>query len=335
MNIPNFERYMRAFIPIAYGFEPCTDANAGQVTYVNQGQSALFANDYEHADHSRVRFICDVSSKEWRIAQPIEKDTAGFGPGEYDKEVREGRVNHDNYYIFETATNAWRVATPQEADGFTDLVEVYANLKSDEKAVFIIRHSERTDDTGPNGHLTSNGKTYARNLGTRLATIAKEDFYYGYSGYTRTQETCEEIAIGKGQTGYTLNILPYMDGAWYIKDEATANNYINAEGGWVVFSKYGFTGAYPDAFYDLETRSEELLKNNILANLPAMKRVSVMCTHDYLVVPLLAYTTNGHANVRYYEKWRWVNYLSGVAMIISADGSVRYVPVKGLESGTM
>ena len=335
MNIPNFERYMRAFIPIAYGFEPCTDANAGQVTYVNQGQSALFANDYEHADHSRVRFICDANSKEWRIAQPIEKDTAGFGPGEYDKEVREGRVNHDNYYIFETATNAWRVATPQEADGFTDLVEVYASLKSDEKAVFIIRHSERTDDTGPSGHLTSNGKTYARDLGARLAAVAKEDFYYGYSGYTRTQETCEEIAIGKGQTGYTLNILPYMDGAWYIKDEATANSYINAEGGWVVFSKYGFTGAYPDAFYDLETRSEELLKNNILANLPAMKRVNVMCTHDYLVVPLLAYTTNGHANVRYYEKWRWINYLSGVAMIISADGSVRYVPVKGLESGTM
>ena len=218
MNIPNFERYMRAFIPIAYGFGPCTDANAGQVTYVNQGQSALFANDYEHADHSRVRFICDANSKEWRIAQPIEKDTAGFGPGEYDKEVREGRVNHDSYYIFETATNAWRIATPQEAawriatpqeaDGFTDLVEVYANLKPDEKAVFIIRHSERTDDTGPGGHLTSNGKTYARNLGARLAAVANEDFYYGYSGYTRTQETCEEIAIGKGQSDYTLNVLP-------------------------------------------------------------------------------------------------------------------------------
>ena len=335
MNIPNFERYMRAFIPIAYGFGPCTDANAGQVTYVNQGQSALFANDYEHADHSRVRFICDANSKEWRIAQSIGKDTAGFGPGEYDKEVREGRVNHDSYYIFETATNAWRIATPQEADGFTDLVEVYANLKPNEKAIFIIRHSERTDDTGAKGHLTSNGKTYARDLGKRLAAVAKEDFYYGYSGYTRTQETCEEIAIGKGQTGYTLNVLPYMDGAWYIKDETIADNYINAEGGWVVFSKYGFTGAYEDAFYDLEPRSEELLKDNILASLPAMKRVSIMCTHDYLVVPLLAYTTNGHANVRYYEKWRWVNYLSGVAMIISADGSVRYVPVKGLESGTM
>ena len=333
--IPNFEKYIRAFIPVAYGFEPCTDANAGQVTFVNQGQSALFANDYEHADHSRVRFICDANSKEWRIAQPIEKDTAGFGPGAYDKEVREGRVNHDTYYIFETATNAWRVATPQEADGFTDIAEVYANLKPNEKAVFIIRHSERTDDTGPTGHLTSNGKTYARNLGKRLAAIANEDFYYGYSGYTRTQETCEEIAIGKGQTGYTLDILPYMDGNWYVKDGAKANNYTNADGGWIVYSKYAFTGAYEDAFYDSKTRSEELLKDNILGNISTMRRVNFMCTHDYLVVPLLAYTTNGHANVRYYEKWRWVNYMAGVAMIISPDGSIRYVPVKGLESGTM
>lgn len=332
--IPNFERYMRAFVPIAYGFEACTDANAGKLTYVNQGQSALFANDYEHADHSTVRFICDANSKEWRIAQPIEKDTAGFGPGAYDKEIREGRVSHDTYYIFDSG--AWRVATPQEADGFTDIAEIYASLKPNEKAVFIIRHSERTDDTGPNGHLTSNGKTYARNLGTRLAAVAKEDFYYGYSGYTRTQETCEEIAIGKGQTGYTLEILPYMDGAWYVKDDDKASRYTDSDGGgWVVYSKYAFTGAYEDAFYDLKTRSEELLKNNILANLSTMKRVNFMCTHDYLVVPLLAYTTNGHANVRYYEKWRWVNYLSGVAMIISADGSVRYVPVKGLESGTM
>ena len=331
--IPNFERYMRAFVPIAYGFEACTEANAGQLTFVNQGQSALFANDYEHADHSTVRFICDVSSKEWRIAQPMEKDTAGFGTGTYDKEIREGRVSHDTYYIFDSGT--WRTATPQEADGFTDIAEVYASLKHDEKAVFIIRHSERTDDTGPKGPLTENGRLYARNLGARLAAIANEDFYYGYSGYVRTEETCREIAVGKGQQQYSLDILPYMDGNWYVQDGVKASDYISTDGGWIVYSKYGFTGAYEDAFYDLKTRSEELLKDSILANLPTMKRVNFMCTHDYLVVPLLAYVTDGHANVRYYEKWKWVNYLSGVAMIISPDGSIRYVPVKGLESGTM
>ena len=333
-SVPNFEKYMRAFIPLAYGFEACSDSNAGKLTFVNQGQSAYFANDYETSNQSAVRFICDVNSREWRVAQSMEKDTAGFGLGEYDKEVREGRVMHDNYYIYDAG--AWRVATPQEADGFTDIVEVYAGLKSDERVVFIIRHSERTDDTGPTGHLTDNGKKYAYDLGARFAAVAKEDFYYGYSGYTRTQETCENIAQGKRQNDYHLDVLSYMDGAWYVKDAPLVESYMNSDGGgWVVYSKYAFTGTYSDAFFDLEARSEVLLKDNILANLSSMKRVNVMCTHDFLVVPLLAYTTNGHANVKYYEKWKWVNYMAGVAMVISPDGSVRYIPVKGLESGVM
>ncbi|WP_290725662.1 histidine phosphatase family protein [Fibrobacter sp. UBA2449] len=333
-NVPYFERYMREFFPIAYGFEPCDASNAGKVTYVNQGQSVYFANNYEHADHSKVRFICDANGFQWRVANAIEKDTAEFGAGEYDREIREGRVNHDNYYIFDGGK--WRVATPQEADGFTDLVQVYANLKSDEKVVFIIRHSERTNDTGPGGHLTDNGKKYARDLGARLAKAGAEDFYFGYSGYTRTYETCEGIAQGKGQANYSIEQLSYMNGDWYVKDADKADAYVKSDGGgWVVYSKYGFTGAYPDAFYDLETRSEQLLKDEILANIGSMKRVNVMCTHDYLVVPLLAYTSDGHANVRYYEKYHWVNYMAGVAMIISADGSVRYVPVKGLETGIM
>ena len=333
-NVPYFEKYMQAFFPIAYGFEPCGASNAGTVIYVNQGQSAYYANNYEHADHSRVRFICDANGFRWRVANAIEKDTAGFGAGEYDREVREGRVNHDNYYIFDAGL--WRAATPQEADGFTDIADVYANLKSDEKAFFIIRHSERTDDTGPSGHLTDNGKKYARDLGARIAKVGTEDFYYGYSGYTRTYETCENIALGKGQVNYTIEALEYMDGGWYVMNGPLVDSYINSDGGgWVVYSKYGFTGAYSDAFYDLDTRSEQLLKDEILANSASMKRVNFFCTHDYLIVPLLAYTTNGHANVRYYEKYRWVNYMAGVAMIISADGSVRYIPVKGLETGTM
>ena len=333
-NVPYFERYMRAFIPMAYGFVPCNDANAGQVTYVNQGQSALFANDYETADHAAVRFICDANGFQWRVANAMEKDTAGFGPGAYDKEVREGRVIHDNYYIYDAG--AWRVATPQEADGFTDIAEVYAHLGADEKAVFIIRHSERTDDTGPTGHLTENGKMYARDLGKKLAAVGKgENFFYGYSGYTRTMETVENIATGYGQANYELNVMSALDGSWYVKNSEAVDGYIASEGGWMVFSKYGFTGAYEDAFYDLKTRSEQLLKDEILANLDNMARVSFLCSHDYLVVPLLAYTTDGHANVKYYEKWRWVNYLAGVAMIVSPDGSVRYIPVKGLETGTM
>ena len=333
-NVPNFEKYMRAFISLAYGFEPCGAMNAGQVIHVNQGQSVYFANDYETSDHSAVRFICDANGFQWRVAQVMEKDTAGFGQGDYDREIREGRVIHDNYYIFDKG--AWRQATPQEADGFTDIVEVYANLKADEKIIFVIRHSERTNDTGPNGHLTDNGVKYAKNLGKRLADAGtKGNFYYGYSGYTRTKETCENIAVGYGQTGYAVNVVAAMDGAWYVKDATKESEYVNAKGGWEVYSRYAFTGAYADAFYDLEKRSVQLIEGELVPSLSQMSRVNFMCTHDYLVVPLLAYVTDGHANVKYYEKWKWVNYLAGAAIIVSPDGSLRYIPVKGLETGVM
>jgi hypothetical protein len=47
----------------------------------------------------------------WRVARDIEKDTMGFGPGKYDKEIREGLVNISSYYIYEESQLAWRLAT--------------------------------------------------------------------------------------------------------------------------------------------------------------------------------------------------------------------------------
>ncbi|MBR2198102.1 MAG: histidine phosphatase family protein [Fibrobacter sp.] len=333
-TVPNFEKYMQAFFPMIYEFGPCTEANAGQVTFVKHGQSVYFANDYEHADHSRVRFICDATAKRWRTAKSMEKDTTGFGPGAYDKEIREGRVNHETSYIYDGGK--WRIATKDEVDGFTDIVEVYKSLKPTDKAVFIIRHSERTNSTGKSGKLTENGVKYAQELGTRFAAAGgTEDFYFAHSGYTRTQQTCDNIAQGKGQTNYNLVELATLDGAWYVKNSNKVEEYSNSAdgGGWAVYSKYAFVGSYSDAFYDLKSRSEELIKN-IKSNL-GTNRISIMCTHDYLLVPLLAYVTEGRANVRYYEKRRWLNYMSGVAMIISSDGSVNYIPVRSLEKGTM
>ena len=333
--VPNFEKYMQAFFPMIYEFGPCTEANAGQVTFVKQGQSVYFANDYEHADHSRVRFICDATAKRWRTAKSMEKDTVGFGAGAYDKEIREGRVNHETSYIYDSGK--WRIATPDEVDGFTDIVEVFKKLKSTDKAVFIIRHSERTSSTGKSAHLTENGIKYAKELGERFkAAGGSEDFYFAHSGYTRTKETCDNIASGKGQTNYNLVELATLDGDWYVKDSKKVEEYTKSAdgGGWAVYSKYAFVGSYSDAFYDLKTRSEKFI-TEIKGKLGSMKRINILCTHDYLLVPLLAYVTEGRANLRYYEKRRWLNYMSGVAMIISSDGKINYIPVRSLEKGTM
>ena len=40
-------------------------------------------------------------------------------------------------------------------------------------------------------------------------------------------------------------------------------------------------------------------------------------------------------NLRYFDTKSWINYLAGIAIIMGTDGKLRYVPVKGLSSGTM
>ena len=54
----------------------------------------------------------------WRIATDIEKDTATWGAGEFNGEVRKGQVNTTIYYIYEKGKMAWRNATTLEKDTY-------------------------------------------------------------------------------------------------------------------------------------------------------------------------------------------------------------------------
>ena len=56
--------------------------------------------------------------KEWRKATDIEKDTATWGAGKFDGEVRTGQINTTIYYTYETSTKAWRVASIIEEDTY-------------------------------------------------------------------------------------------------------------------------------------------------------------------------------------------------------------------------
>ena len=58
------------------------------------------------------------SSKQWKQASEFEKDTAAWGAGKFDGEIRAGQINTNVYYIYETDKNAWRHATDLEKDTY-------------------------------------------------------------------------------------------------------------------------------------------------------------------------------------------------------------------------
>ena len=63
-----------------------------------------------------VWYKCD--SQTWRTATDIEKDTATWGTGKFDGEVRSGLVNKSSYYIYEANNKAWRNASTLEKDTY-------------------------------------------------------------------------------------------------------------------------------------------------------------------------------------------------------------------------
>ncbi|MDY6331606.1 MAG: histidine phosphatase family protein [Fibrobacter sp.] len=332
-DVPDFEKHVRNFWTSTHGFESCNSMTNGMVKHVGNSQSEYFVSYYEQPEGPRVRFICDGSIKAWRVATDIEKDTVGFGAGDYDGQIKSGKINADKFYVYEQSKKSWRAATSDDIQEFVDVEEVMKKLAPGEKVIFVLRHAERTDDTGKNGHLTSNGKTQSQSVGAKLKG---ENIYFANSTYTRSYETCSNVATGAGITDMGNDTLPELDGDWFVKDESKFETYKNGNGGgWVVASEYAYKGSYSDAYYPLQSRGEEFMTEIVKPRFANVNRVGVWISHDMMVVPLTAFCTNGKANLRYFDTKQWINYLAGVAIILGTDGTLRYEPVKGLSSGTM
>lgn len=328
--VPEFEKHLRHFWTTIYNFGECNSFNADSVKFISNSLSAYFVSGYD-LPGPKVRFICDATTHEWRAATDVEKDTYGLGAGEYEGQLKNGRVNTDKFYIYEQ--KKWRAATPDDIMDFTDIKDVYAGLKTGEKVIFFLRHAERSNDTGKNGHLTNDGKAQSQSVGEKLKG---ESIYFANSTYTRSKETCENIAIGAGTT-YTENTIEELDGEWYVKNSSSYESCKSGNGGgWNVNSAYAYKGGIcTDAFYNFEERSEQFLQEIVKPHFANVKRVGVWISHDTFVVPLTAYCSDRKVNWRYFDTKQWANYLAGIAIIMDSKGNLRYVPVKGLESGSM
>ena len=226
-----------------------------------------------------------------------------------------------------------------DKDGFATVADVYKSLAPDEKAVFIIRHSEREDDVALETELTANGIQMAQDLGATLRS--DEEFTYVTSGFVRTNETANHISKGRGEAALPKLITNYdITGNWFLKISADSlakhATALGLKGSSVeLMARWAYEGGYPEAFYELEPRAQEFMQTVILKNLPKWKRVTVMVSHDIFVMPLAVFGSQKKVALKYHEDYHWINYIAGLAVIIGADNTMRYVPVKGAESGVI
>lgn len=325
---PDFEKYLRKFWTNEFQFPTCDKSNAGVVTHIGYSQSNYFGCNYQDTTKTRVRFTCDAELGRWRAATDIEKDTVGLGAdtSKYDGAIRPGVINADKNYVYDASKKQWRAATSDDIMEFSDVADVYKSLGADESVVFILRHAERTNETGASGHLTDNGKAQAKSVGAKFSSAGK--IYFAYSGYTRTLETCQGIASGAGQSA-SPDVLDGLDGEWYVKSGEPSIEDV---------SRWAYTGSPAGSFYDLEDRTKELVSNYVLANRSKLQKVNFYISHDRMVLPLAVYASQKKVDLRFFDTMgtrNWINFLAGAAVIFDSAGKVRYVPVRGLDSGTM
>ena len=100
--------------------------------------------------------------------------------------------------------------------------------------------------------------------------------------------------------------------------------------------RYAYEGGIcPGVYYDFDSRSEEFINDLVKPEFAKINRVGVWISHDTFVVPITVYGTNKKVNLRYFDTKQWIYYLAGLAIIMDASGNIRYVPVKGLDTGTL
>ena len=226
-----------------------------------------------------------------------------------------------------------------DKDGFATVADVYKSLSPDEKAVFIIRHSEREDDVALETELTANGIQMAQDLGATLKS--EEEFSYVTSGFVRTNETANQISKGRGEATLPKLITNYdITGNWFLKisadslaKQATA---LGLKGSSIeLMARWAYEGGYPETFYEMEPRAQEFMQAVILKNLSKWKRITIMVSHDIFVMPLAVFGSQKKVALKYHEDYHWINFIAGLAVIADAQNNLRYIPVKGAESGVI
>lgn len=336
MRAPFYSFFSGACITIFAVLVACGDSNISESTIIESCSSDLYSPDsWETFGGSSAQ-----DSPEWSSAAlsseavPVSSSSAHLSFAHSSIETSSSTESSSSSTIVEATSEI-----VLDKNGFATVADVYKGIAPDEKAVFIIRHSEREDDVALETELTANGIQMAQDLGATLKS--DEEFTYVTSGFVRTNETANNISKGRGETTLPKLITNYdITGNWFLKISADSlakhATALGLKGSSIeLMARWAYEGGYPEAFYELEPRAQEFMQTVILKNLPKWKRVTVMVSHDIFVMPLAVFGSQKKVALKYHEDYHWINYIAGLAVIIGADNNMRYIPVKGAESGVI
>lgn len=213
---------------------------------------------------------------------------------------------------------------------FVSAENLFKSIKGNDRVFILVRHGERNHitpndpDYGAHVGLTDNGRKQALGFGSVMPIDG--DAVYFSSPVGRCVETAECIAKGRADQGYpqTESVTPIQELAEYFVSNYDEYLKVLKAGFYEGLCEYVEKGSHP-AFYPVKERVEEMLR---MMQVRGSAKFNIFVTHDAWIVPCLRILCGLK-----FTPQRWMNFLSGFAMILSADGNRKFIPITALPSG--
>ena len=200
--------------------------------------------------------------------------------------------------------------------------DIYANVKPTDRIIYLVRHSKRGKDYSSTGGLTPNGKSWAREVGEHyVGGIAGNKTYYGSTSVVRCVETSYYVAMGRNDSS-----IASMDDIHNPVEVIESSYIVGSTSGMSNICKY-----YDNNASSVGTKATEVI--NTLCAMTVGKKFSWFTSHDYLTIPLVEWVSN--KKIDFVSNRTWINFMSGVAIIVHKDKTWEVYPVRNLDDGFM
>ncbi len=221
-----------------------------------------------------------------------------------------GQYKKATTYTYNFSTQSWNYGP-----------DIYATVEPTDRIIYLVRHSKRGKDYSSTGGLTENGKLWAKQVGEHyVGGIAGDRTFYASTSVTRCKETSYHIALGRKDTLTSINDVynpvAVIDGSYIVGSTSGMSNVC----------KY-----YDNNASSVGTKATEII--NTLCEMTVGKKFSWFTSHDNLTIPLVEWVSNKGIDFVYNETW--INFMSGVAIIVHKDKTWEVYPVRNLEDGYM
>ena len=261
-------------------------------------------------------------------------------------------------------------ALRSKTDEFSPIYDVFDCLRPNEKVAFILRHASRPSNKwGDKDPLDKTGEQQCATVGNAFKEMNVDDFAYMHTYYYRAKQTAWIIAQNKGQdvgsenewfgdndNEFQTTNNDLLDSV-FVND---ANKRNACDNGWAGYARaaYGqfdeneYKNGENDYQYDSrKTACKEAFRNidsmvTVLVErhftYDKMKPITLAISHDQFLTPFVISISNRKIkgedgrDFRYHRtsnNKHWINYLSGVAIIVDDDNNTKIIPVSALGSG--